>query len=736
MSFSKSILKKLGAKGKAATAVPHEFLYGSKSKKNDVKNTQEPDDAQSIAPSVSESLDTTHVQSKAADSVGTGGETDLIYLRMRGLRQLVKSYIQHFESLAKAYKQTLDTFQKGQDIFNKPLANDFLFLPNNEGGILSCASSLQSFLSDQLRLKAQAGLNAVNNVLANLEAYKNDIKAKMNDYNSRLGLIYSNLTKCKSAAETTQQALEKAMEMLKIESEAPKAGDPYLLNLEMKSLIARRVDMENTLYLAIQSELKNLADWEVTFLQSMQALIAGFFDWEAKSNLKTSEAEKKIADLFSSAVATAEWSGFVTKYKDLLEFPQNCDGKSNVSNYKYTYMDHSSLRIIKKGRLQREDIGYGISNKFKDCQAVITETGFMHLFDEVSGIQKNAPNLTIYLPSVSLAPIDTPDLPRSALLLYTKKGSAKSTALTATISNKTKYLLKAEDYVEMKEWWKIIDKYTTASVSEILQKEEIVDKKDNVSAIGLPAIGSATSTKDDASVFGTTRSLHSSNIDSQYLLTGTNSIGFGQPGHVFSYQPVQQPDGQIVYIPVVQHTAVEEPSGVFDPSQYPSGIPQYGTNPHLQSPGFGYINAGGAQMPMMMQYPPQPQQMMNVPGSSQPGLVPTLPMSFMQGMPSAQMTPQLLQSQLQPQVQPQLQAQPTGKNDQKPDSLTPNSSSSNQKPVEGQAVSTEPTPAASKTPEDPASSNTQKTEQASAPKEHTVDGTAAAESDVFHECSE
>ncbi|OMH84026.1 Phosphatidylinositol 4,5-bisphosphate-binding protein SLM1 [Zancudomyces culisetae] len=687
MTFKKALRRTFGIKSKSK-AIPHEFVVGdTETLKANPQEVVETSRSDSPDLDVSGSKDFLRAKNKATNNVGTGDESDLVCLRLGGWKQLVKSYLVFFESVVKLYQQSVDTYQTGTDILKAPVKNDFLFIPADEEGENGCAMVLQSFLADQLKFKAQAGLKNANNVVDNLERLLEEVREKTHDYSSRIGLIFTNLNKCRRGIEELEQTLEKAVEMVKIEAEAPKAGDPYLHNVNMRTQIAKYVDMENTLYNAVKSELEKLSKWEPLFLQNLNNVVTGFLTWEAGNGTRNSELQTEVIETFSKVLVSSEWTKFATKYKNLLANPQNCGGNSNVSDYQYSYMDSPVLKVVKRGKLQRESIGSMKNGKYINCQAIITEGGFLHVLDEAPGVKvSSTPNVTIYLPSISLAPLDSPALPRSAFMIYTKKGSAKTTAITTNITNKNKYVFKAENYEEMKGWWETIHQYTTVSILEIFELEEPTQSRKPLAIEDTPKtnlrIQDANSVRSvlssppmspqglpiTAMPEPTPTQPQLAQPAQPLLLTGTGAIEYGNASNqVFSYYPVQQPNGQIVYVPLIQNSAVEEPADGTDatstapPSNRASFMPQ---ESGAQAVGTVSLStpSGVHMMPQMSPFMPQfttmyPQSPMMTPPSgpnAYPGF--TVPSSSFP-MPNGLYGNPQLQAQMQAQAQARAQAQ-------------------------------------------------------------------------------
>ncbi|PWA02230.1 hypothetical protein BB558_001629 [Smittium angustum] len=626
MSFSRAFKKTFAPLGKRSSTIPHELVVGQPA-----TNSTNADSEAALL-------------STGGKSVGTGDERDLIYKRFQGWKHLVKNYALYFENIAKAQKQIAENYKVAAESVSQPMPEDYLFLTSGSSGVYDAAMNIHSIMVEQSRIVANVGLVQTNNTISNLGALREEIKSKTKDYCARIRVIYENLEKINNELEKLKSQLEKAIEVSKIESEAPKAGDPYLINAKIKDVIMKYSDLENTMHSAVQGELVKLGEWEVQFISRLNSLISSYFTNQSNDLMKSSENSLKISDGFADIKSNVEWDFFKAKYHKILENPQNCNGQSIPANFKYQYMDNPALKVVKIGKLQREEIGYGNAGKFRECQAIITKSGFLHLIDETSKIKKHEPNVTVYLPSALLAPMDSPDLPRNAFMLYSTRTASKTSAMTTTIASKTKYIFRAENYDDMRGWWEFINRFSKDTFADRIflsvdqnDLEESPALESNVAALTIentPAAAPRAILPPQTATAQPTQPL---------MLTGTQAIGSTQGVQPLAYYPYTQPDGQVVYIPIMQNTGVEEPTDAA------SGAPQFFAQPQQRIEGFQIppqmpqVIPGQQQQPFMYPFPygaqPQmyPQAQPQMYPQAQPGFQYPMgyPMGFPQGYPAA-----------------------------------------------------------------------------------------------------
>ncbi|OMJ28613.1 Cytoskeletal signaling protein slm1 [Smittium culicis] len=628
MSFSKALKRTFTTKpGKKDIAVPHEYVIATP--------TQHTPDSNSSAISLP--------ISSSSNSVGSGDSLDLIYLRLNGWKHFVKSYIDYFENIAKAQKNMVDSYKSAADSIKTPVQESYLFIPADTVGLLNSSNEIYSYILDQSRSFAQSGLNLSENTIKALYLLRDEIKTKSKEYSSRVTVVYESLKKTHETLDSLKSNLEKAIEVSKIENEAPKAGDPYLINIQIKRVILQIVDLENNMYNAVQGEIAKLEAWEPVFLSRFNNILSSYLSWESNEYEKSSLTSKNVNKAIASIQTNSEWDSFKTKYNHLISNPQNCNGNSLPSDHKYPYMDHKMLKILKAGKLSREEFGLGNSNKFRPCQAIITQAGFLHFIDDSTGIKKVDPNVTIYLPSALLAPLESPDLPRSAFLLYTSKNASKTTSRTSSISNKSKYMFKGADYEDMKSWWLVINSFTKDSATD-----QILFDYDPADEIETMAKLSVEPKPQPKAITATPQTQHAAIEPAQIptapskplMLTGTPSVTYGQTTQTIAYYPVKQADGQLVYIPLIQNPSVEEP---IDASATHTPAPAQNLNNNAMVP------ANNQQF--FQGYNPNPQQQQQF---MQPGAYQPYPAYYPQQQQQQQ--PQMYQN-MQPQMYPAYQPQ-------------------------------------------------------------------------------
>ncbi|PVV02458.1 hypothetical protein BB560_003087 [Smittium megazygosporum] len=576
--FSKSLKKTFTTKlsKRSSNSIPHEFISGSPQKQSaeDASEKESPTDT--------------------GNSVGSGDLRDLIFQRYQTLKRLVKIYILYFDSVNKSFKNMTDSYTQIVENFKITTFDSYLMLPSGSQGYYDCVGALFRTTQDQLTTTATSGFNLTKNTSSELEGLRQDIKSRQKEYSDRVSVLYSNLSRQKQIYEGLKTQLAKGIELSKLDSEALKAGDPFLINNKIKVQVSMIADTENSLYNAVQMELKKLEDYEKSFTVRFNGIISNYLSWTIASFQNSIPQFQSVNERFVNFKTDIEISAFKEKYAFMLANPQSCDGKSDPSNITYPYMDSDILKVVKAGIIKREDISLG-SSKYRECQAILTSAGFLHLYDVTSGIQKVDPNVSIYVPSATLAPLDSPDLPRSDFMLYTSKHASKHTSMAATFSGKSKFILRGSNYDDMKDWW-----VTLSKISKDVSIERFgIDAADLNNQFKSLSVESPQEPKhieyqDDraGSVDSSQKAIESDNknlaieqpaerlainpppqsaaaANGEYtagasqvplMIGGTQAIGYS-PGtnQPLAYHPVTQPDGQVVYVPLVQNAAVEEP---------------------------------------------------------------------------------------------------------------------------------------------------------------------------------
>ncbi|PVZ97956.1 hypothetical protein BB558_006067 [Smittium angustum] len=415
------------------------------------------------------------VQAIPNSFVGTGDQSDIIIRRLTSLSKIIEGYTTYFKGIITAQKDLESINQSSAKELLNPLNEEYLFMPLGSNGIQDATKGICDFLSSSLKTQSRKKLVVLENTYGSLKAINLDISQNMTRYNSRINPLYKNLTNLREQIEKLEKKLKLALEAFKESKDAAKVGDPFLINFELKKLVTKTLQAEDSLYKAVQTELTKFQAWEPAIMHRLFSSMTVYLRSEQISSEEIIKQLKVLETQFLSIEPNSETNLFFKKFDPYFKSPQGTSENPQKDKYDHDELNNPMLKIVKKGHLKRNPNKIlnliTRSKNYTKCYSIITASGFMHCFDESNGIPTSQPDITFHLGSAIVKDAENSNIPRTTIILYVHRGTVKGSGITS----KTKFSFRASTYEESIEWSKCIRNWTKISAEQLFLNESVTD---------------------------------------------------------------------------------------------------------------------------------------------------------------------------------------------------------------------------------------------------------------------
>ncbi|KAJ2213219.1 hypothetical protein EV179_004006 [Coemansia sp. RSA 487] len=336
-----------------------------------------------------------------AAMTGSATQDDIVVFRLNSWRNLVKEYIDYFESILAIEKTVCKSLEKTTGELAVPLKTDHCLSGiERQGGVQQLGAQIREVHRMYASQHARAAQSLEGNTLKQLDSLRSDIKSSLKMYTDHLGPIYRRLRKQAKDAEDAKEKLAHAVEAYKRKS---RGQDAWLLQQQVRRELTRQADVENALFKAVQAERARLARWEVTVCERLRDIVASAAICDrdcAQTNVAAIAGCLSFMDHFDT---TAEQHAFEANYGPAMQVPLGLTGSSSLADYDYMHRDSELTKVLLEGSLEREK---GLIKSYKPTYAVLTSQGYLHCYSEQKDLLEKNPDMSFNLSDCTVRPMD------------------------------------------------------------------------------------------------------------------------------------------------------------------------------------------------------------------------------------------------------------------------------------------------------------------------------------------
>jgi len=225
-------------------------------------------------------------------------------------------------------------------------------------------------------------------------------------------------------------------------------NDPYLLHRGIQYRLHRQVLEENNSRQDLIAVQDNFQSFETHVVQTIQQSMSAFLQYVG------GQAERQKA-MYTDMTSTTqrippefEWMNFLHRNGNLMIDP--AAPKRSMSNITYPNQNHSSIKPLIAGTLERKSRALGGLTGYKAGYYVVTPSKYLHQFEDDDNFRKEpTAELSLYLPDSTIGAVS------DCKFNVKGKDASKGKVGTAFQMNH-EFSFKANTEEDAFKWWKVI----------------------------------------------------------------------------------------------------------------------------------------------------------------------------------------------------------------------------------------------------------------------------------------
>ncbi|KAI0236372.1 hypothetical protein L0F63_003478 [Massospora cicadina] len=407
----------------------------------------------------------------------------LIEKRMDHWRDVVRDLLLFFEENVSIESSTGKGLEKAAGCLpHQP--KESLMIEEEQLGVMHLVKAMRDHSTLLSHHHHETSQSLTAETLHELKLLRDAIKEKAKSIKKEYSGLNSKLTKSYDASINSNKEVAQALSEFRGENPDP-SKDPWLVNREMLHKRHQSVNEENNIARSVELSMKSYESFESGVVQRIKLILDRHYTRVEQAANTGSRHASHLKKLIGGLADDAEWTSFQNKHPDVLtthiKDPRSTDSEKSI--------EHAVLEAAKEGHVSRRS-GVGPFKSWKNCFAVITNSGFLHGFQ--SSDHALSPEFSIPLAHARVEPhhMDKESPYTFEVMDYSQGG---------VFSSEKTYTLRAESQKDFDEWihallvWAKTSPVSSANASYTSSTFDFTSQNPSVNSATNPAVGQSGS---------------------------------------------------------------------------------------------------------------------------------------------------------------------------------------------------------------------------------------------------